>query len=87
MSDAEEPTGTVKADDDPTPIRSYMDDSNIKWRTTKPDYSIVNKKFIEERIRRHKAGSLERLAENLVKTWEMESTHKTDKKVSHLLIA
>ena len=26
----------------------------------------------------HAAGSLEELVENLVKTWEMEATHKTD---------
>lgn len=53
-----------------------MDDPNITWRTKKPDYTLVNELYMKERTRHHKAGSVEKLVENLVKTWEMESTHK-----------
>ena len=33
---------------------------------------------VQGRTMNHAAGSLEELVENLVKTWEMEATHKTD---------
>ena len=64
------------------PERSFMDDPNINWRYEKPDFNTVNEKYMKERSRNHKAGSLEKLVENLVKTWEMESTHKIDLNVS-----
>ncbi|XP_060082103.1 uncharacterized protein LOC132561396 [Ylistrum balloti] len=58
------------------PVRKYMDDPNIQWIHGKPDYTAVNKKYLEERSRKHPVDSLEKLVENLVKTWEMESSHK-----------
>ena len=58
-----------------------MDDLNIKWRHEKPDYTLVNTKFLKEKSKNHKAGSIEKLVEDLVKSWEMESTHKIDLKV------
>ena len=66
------------------PTRQFMDDPNIKWRSGKPNYDDVNKKYMEERTMKHTEGSLEKIVENLVKTWEMESTHKIDAKVSNL---
>lgn len=61
------------------PVRSFMDESDIKWRFGgKPDYSLTNLKYLEERSRIHPEGSLEQIVENLVKTWEMERSHKTD---------
>ena len=63
------------------PIRSYMEDSNISWRHKIPDYTLVNKKYLKEKCKKHQEGSLEKLVENLVKTWEMESTHKFELKV------
>ena len=63
------------------PVRSYMDDPNIKWRHGKPDYTVVNTKFLKEKSQNHKTGSIEKLVEDLVKSWEMESTHKVDLKV------
>lgn len=59
------------------PHRKYMDDPEIKWREGKPDYTKINKLFLEGRSRVHKEGSLEKIVEDLVKTWEMEATHKT----------
>ena len=60
------------------PVRQYMDDKNIVWRYgSKPDYTAVNEIFLKERTKIHKKGSLERIVEDLVKTWEMESSHKT----------
>ena len=65
-----------------TPVRMYMDDPEIKWRTVKPNYDQVNQMYLNERTRFHPVGSLEKVVENLVKTWEMESTHKKDAKVN-----
>ncbi|XP_064599519.1 uncharacterized protein LOC135466047 [Liolophura sinensis] len=63
-----------------TPVRSYMDDPNIQWKTGKPDYSAVNEKYLKERTKHHKLDSMEKFVENLVKSWEMESTHKINPK-------
>ena len=63
-----------------------MDDPNIKWNAGKPDFSLVDKKYMAERSRQHKEDSLEKLVENLVKSWEMESSHKLDLKVGKLLL-
>lgn len=61
------------------PARSFMDDDDIQWRFGgKPDYSLTNLKFLQERSRIHPPGSLELIVENLVKTWEMERSHKVD---------
>ena len=65
----------------PPPTRSYMDDPGIEWKEARPDYSAVNRKYMAERKMRHPEGSLEKTVENLVKTWEMESTHKPNPKV------
>jgi len=67
------------------PVRSFMDDANIAWRHgTKPNFDAVNKKYMEEKTTNHEDGSLEQVVENLVKTWEMESSHKMDAKVSEI---
>ena len=61
------------------PDRSFMDDPDIKWRFGgKPDYSLTNLKFLKERSKIHPEGSLELIVENLVKTWEMERSHKLE---------
>jgi hypothetical protein len=74
---------SINAED--VPIRQHMEDPEIVWRHgSKPDYTDVNEKFIKERTRKHKQGSLERIVEDLVKTWEMESSHKTRKRVKSL---
>ena len=59
------------------PHRQHMDDPNIVWREGKPDFTQVNKAYLEGRTRVHKEGSLEKIVEDLVKTWEMEASHKT----------
>jgi hypothetical protein len=40
------------------PVRSYMDDPNIKWRHGKPDYTVVNTKFLKEKSQNHKTGRI-----------------------------
>ena len=65
------------------PVRSYMDDPEISWKTEKPNYALTDQAYLDGRSRQHKADSLEKLVENLVKTWEMESTHKVDLKVQY----
>ncbi|XP_032219181.2 pathogen-related protein [Nematostella vectensis] len=62
------------------PVRQFMDDPNIKWRTQKPDYTKADKEFLSGVTKRHPKGSLERTVEDLVKTWEMEASHKVDLK-------
>ena len=69
------------ADHPDTPKRMYMDDPEIEWTTVKPNYTLADKKYLAERSKNHAADSLEKLVENLVKTWEMESTHKMRIKV------
>jgi len=59
------------------PHRQFMDDPGIQWREGKPDFTKVNKAYLEGRTRVHKEGSLEKIVEDLVKTWEMEASHKT----------
>ena len=61
---------------DSEPVRDYMDDPNIRWRYGKPNYALVNEKYLKEKTNSHAAGSLEKIVENIVKTWEVESTHK-----------
>lgn len=58
------------------PRRQFMDDPEIQWREGKPDYTKLNKSYLEGRTRKHKEGSLEKVVEDLVKTWEMEASHK-----------
>jgi len=55
-----------------------MNDEGIKWRTKAPEYTIVNLAYLKGKTMSHAAGSLEELVENLVKTWEFESSHKID---------
>ena len=62
-----------------------MDEPGIQWREGKPDYTKVNKAYLEGRTRTHKEGSLEKIVEDLVKTWEMEASHKTRIEVFFLL--
>lgn len=61
------------------PTRGFMDTDGIKWRFGHaPDYSLANLLFLKGRSVAHPEGSLEQVVENLVKTWEMERSHKTD---------
>ena len=61
------------------PVRSFMDDPKTKWRFGgPPDYSLTNLQFLKGRTKAHPEGSLALIVENLVKTWEMERSHKTD---------
>ena len=70
------------------PNRSYMNDPNIKWRDGKaPDYTVVDKKFLKERTRKHPQGSLERTVEDIIKRFEMEVTQKVDTKVRCMFVS
>jgi len=61
------------------PKRDHMDIAGITWRHGgKPDYTTSNKTYLAERTRKHEPGSLEKTVENLVKTWEMEASHKVN---------
>mmetsp|Transcript_10229 Transcript_10229/g.25700 ORF Transcript_10229/g.25700 Transcript_10229/m.25700 type:complete len:278 (-) Transcript_10229:90-923(-) len=62
------------------PERGFMDDVPASnWRFGgAPDYSLTNYKYLKERTKVHPEGSLEQVVENLVKTWEMERSHKLD---------
>ncbi len=61
------------------PTRSFMDDSDTNWRFGgKPDYSLTNLFYLKQRTKEHPEDSLEKVVENLVKTWEMERSHKTN---------
>lgn len=62
------------------PERSAMDAvSPDLWRFgTKPNYTLANLYYFKGKYKNHKPGSLELVVENLVKTWEFESSHKKD---------
>ena len=63
------------------PVRSFMDDPETKWRFGgQPDYSLTNLYYLKQRTKEHPEDSLEKVVENLVKTWEMERSHKLDPK-------
>jgi hypothetical protein len=59
------------------PNRGNLDDPTIVWRYKKPDYTKANLEFFKGKTMNHQYGSLENIVEDLVKTWEMEATHKT----------
>ena len=54
-------------------------DTGIEWRDGKPDYSDINQYREQESQCNHAEGSLNAIAHNLVRTFEMEATHKTNK--------
>jgi hypothetical protein len=58
------------------PDRGDLSDPSIDWREGKPDYTIANLAYFRGKTKNHPAGSLELVVENLVKTWEMEASHK-----------
>lgn len=69
------------------PKRAFMDDvPAANWRFgAKPDYTLANYFFLEGKTSNHAEGSLERIVEDLVKTWEMERSHKLDS-TSHMSV-
>lgn len=64
------------------PYRSHLHsaaEKNTRWRHgAPPAYDAVNKLFEESRTTVWPKGSLEEVVQNLVKSWEMELSHKTD---------
>ena len=64
------------------PRHKFMEDPGIQWREGKPDFTQVNKAYLEGRTRIHRDGSLEKIVEDLVKSWEMEASHKTNTEVN-----
>ena len=64
------------------PKRSFMEDPGITWRLgSKPNYDLVNLKYLKERTKKHAPDSLEKIVENIFKTFEMEAGHKDNAKV------
>ena len=54
-------------------------DQDVSWRDGKrPDYSHTNAFLAQERQFNHAEGSLNAIAHNLVKTFEMEASFKTN---------
>ena len=53
-------------------------EASVEWRSGAPDYSYTNQFLEKERKHNHAEGSLNAIAHNLVKTFEMEATHKTN---------
>lgn len=62
------------------PERGHMDDvAESNWRFgSKPNYALANYYYLTGKKANHAEGSLEQVVENLVKTWEMERSHKKD---------
>ncbi|MDJ0635859.1 MAG: ester cyclase [Xenococcaceae cyanobacterium MO_188.B29] len=54
-------------------------DDGVEWRDgERPDYSMTNISLAREKQCNHAEGSLNAIAENLVKTFEMEASFKTN---------
>ena len=54
-------------------------DERVEWRQgQRPDYSYTNQFLHQESKFNHPEGSLEAIAQNLVRTFEMEASHKTN---------
>lgn len=54
-------------------------DRHVEWRSGgRPDYSATNQFLERERQHNNAEGSLNAIAHNLVKTFEMEASHKTN---------
>ena len=68
------------------PRQKFMEDLGIQWREGKPDFTQVNKAYLEGRTRIHRDGSLEKIVEDLVKSWEMEASHKTNTEVNREIL-
>ena len=59
------------------PQRNYLDgEPDHVWRNGKPDYTAVNQAYLAGKTRNWAADSLESLVESVVKTLEMEISHK-----------
>ncbi|ACK64143.1 protein of unknown function DUF1486 [Rippkaea orientalis PCC 8801] len=56
-----------------------VNDEGVEWRNgQRPDYSHTNQYLKAESQFTHLEGSLEAIVENLVRTFEMEASHKTN---------
>ena len=54
-------------------------DAGVEWRSgQKPDYAHRDKFLKQESKYNHQEGSLEAIAQNLVRTFEMEASHKAN---------
>lgn len=71
---------TTQVELDPYRLHIYGEaEKHTAWRHGgPPSYDQVNKLFEEGRTKVWPKGSLEETVENLVKTWEMELSHKTN---------
>jgi hypothetical protein len=59
------------------PERNYLDgEPDHVWRNGKPDYTVVNQAYLTGKTRNWVAGSLGAVVESVVKTLEMEISHK-----------
>ena len=54
------------------------EDTEVTWRSQRPDYSYINQFRKQQSQCNHAEGSLNAIAHNLVRTFEMEATHKTN---------
>ena len=61
------------------PNRAHLHDVECVWRFgSKPDYTLADYEYVIGKTQNHPEGSLEKIVEDLVKTWEMEASHKLD---------
>jgi len=63
------------------PERAHLDNqpADTKWRFgAPPNYTLANLYYMKGKYKNHQPGSLELIVENLVKSWEFESSHKAD---------
>jgi len=65
------------------PVRQSLDvEPASGWRNGDPrkNYEAVNNKYLLQKVSENANGSLEKVVENLVKSWEAEASHKINPK-------
>jgi hypothetical protein len=69
------------------PERKYLDgEPQHVCRNGKPDYKVVNQTYLAGKTRNWAADSLESLVESVVKTLEMEISHKVGTSVNSAVV-
>lgn len=62
------------------PEREISHDQSVVWRTGRPDYTFVDLAYLKGKMQFHPKESFEFLVEKLMKSCEMEISHKNDKR-------
>lgn len=72
----EELNKTILMSEVKKPDRGHLNDFSVAWKSGSPNYTLVDLAYLKGKSYFHEKEGLELLVENLVKTCEMEISHK-----------